>query len=169
MADSIVGRISWRLADSSLLPVEAVWMVTTSRVTPAGESSCSASVNGEPHTVGRCPDAEAQMVKTARLSGRTVERTLVTIFSPEGQPEPVDPGDHGTQMVETAVSVGIAPDGSVLECEVLLNEPRGPGADNAPNPCRAFVPGRKLFRPVSPGVGAGPRRMKVTVRAYSRR
>ena len=169
VTDSIVGRISWRLGDLRLLPFEALWTVSTSRVTPAGESSCSATVNGVPHAVPRCPDPGAQMVKTARLAGRTVERTMVTIFSPEGEPEPVAPEDHGIQMVETAVSVGIAPDGSVLECEVLLNEPRGPGADNAPNPCRAFVPGRKLFRPVSAGTGAGPRRMNVTVRAYSRR
>jgi TonB family protein len=170
VADGVKARIVWRIKQgSNLLPFETSMIAVTIRATPAGEVSCSIAVNGKPVTVSSCPEPPPSLAEVASATARTAEQTMVRIVLPAGAAEPADPADHGTQILESEAELGIAADGSIIECRVVRSEGRGPsaGRPDPPNPCAGYAPGR---RPVfEPAAQAGPpRRATIRMRAYVR-
>lgn len=176
--DSVVGRITWRMDDSVHAPrLEAALLVITDRATPAGETNCSIVLNGKPQIVTSCGDPSPHMIEAARVSGRTVEQTMVWITIPAGESAPVDSGDHGTGdhgtlLFESDLMLTIAADGTALDCRIERNEGYGPlaGRPGQSNPCASYAKGKKVFEPAPAGTAAdAPRIVSIKLRGYYRR
>jgi TonB family protein len=157
--DYVSARIVWRIEQSSdLMPFEPTLIVATTRVSPAGESTCSIAVNGQAKNAVSCPSPQAAMVAAARSSGRALEETFVMTFTPGGEAEPADPGDHGTRTYEGEILLGVAADGSILECGAVT-------AGERPDACRQYPRGKQIFQAAE---GAAARAMRVRFRSYRR-
>jgi TonB family protein len=165
LADTIVGRITWRIDPSRLPPLEASSLAITLRSSPAGEVTCTMFQNGQPLGSADCPaDYKSGIIALARASGRTEERTEVAIIAPEGEREPVDSVDHGIELVAIDVALSIAPDGSVLDCRVVRDAGRGA---SAPDGCTPYRRGSPVFRPRARAASGGPRAVTMKIRGYA--
>jgi|GEM_PF-1157918 len=169
VADSIEGRITWQFNPSSLPRLEPSSLIYALRATPAGEVSCTILVNARPKPEGDCPaELRSQVVDAARAWERTQELTEVTLVAPEGQPEPIEAEHRGTRYFTLDVTLSIAPDGSVLECQVVRDEGRVPAAGAVlGDGCATYGRGAKLFRPLPGGTDGHPRAVAVKLRGYA--
>ncbi len=146
IADQVAGRITWRLPQVEPMPFEPTIFVESMIATPAGQVTCTAVVNVQEPETYDCPaDTAARMAARARKTGKVHEQYLITTWTPAGQPEPVDRANRGALVSETAATLTIAPDGSLVECRVTRRQGWKAGAE-PPSPCEDFVPGpNQLF------------------------
>src|SRR5688500_16836950 len=69
--DTHQARIIWRIMDSSLPAVEAMFHAVTLRATAEGAATCSFVINDQPSRAEACPkDLAAQMAARARAEGK---------------------------------------------------------------------------------------------------
>lgn len=171
VADSVVARIVWRIGGPALPAVATAVRVSTMRATATGETSCTEALGDGPPEARPCPaEPAAKASETARIGGRAIEQTILTVIMPAGEAEPAIPADLGTLMFETENALSVAADGSILECRTSRSGLFGP-AVNRPGPpdhCQgAFKPGAgKMFQPAAQG--AAPRRVTVRMQGYVR-
>lgn len=169
--DSVVGRITWRLPEVELPPLEPSLEILTMRATPEGEVTCSTTFNGTPADRQSCPrESTSDMVDWSRTSGKIIEQTVVTIVTPSGERERVDGASHGTRIAAIDSVLRIAPDGSVLDCRVSRKEvdPNYQPNSRDIDMCREFAVGTRLFKPASGSAERTSRVVDIKIRAFYR-
>jgi TonB family protein len=168
LADRVRARIVWRIEGESkqgshLTPFAARLSVEKVSWNPGGQVTCTEATHEDPEHAVPCPTG------SAGLLGRSVERTFVTTFTPDGEAELTDGKDHGTMFVEAAAVISIAADGSIIACQMKRSDL--PGATNSPlHPrglCELFDQALgPVFDPME-GESA-PRILTMRLRVYSR-
>ncbi len=168
IADSVVGRIVWRIVNDFDRPWAPALFVEEMRSSAAGTVSCWQGWDRDALIAEACPPEEGvRLARRAQAARTALTRSIVTRLTPEGMAETADRPGRGEPFLAADMIFTIGADGTLLECRVQRNEyvgrRRPPGMP--PDPCADWDVGtNRLYAPAAGGEAR--RTVRVEMRGY---